>query len=94
MDTSDIKSRTVAGAVAGNLAVLGIKKGDKVLLVQPVNVAAANIAAEFTATADDVINNAGGTTSATQVVLVMWESQGGGRALGTFGTGRTGRNTF
>ena len=72
MDLLRLKSRTVAGAVAGNLTVTGINPGDELLLVQPVNVAAANIRSEFTITAANTINNTGGTSSATQVVLVMW----------------------
>lgn len=91
MDAQDIKTRTVAGAVAGNLAVPGIKKGDRIISVQPVSVAGANLAAEFTATADDTINNTGGTSTATQVVLVMWQALGGGRE---FNKGRTGRSSY
>lgn len=93
-DLADIRSRTVAGAVAGNITVTGIKKGDRVLVVQPVNVAGAGIGREFTATADDTINNTGGTSSATQTLLVIWEAQGGGRALGTFDSTRTGRSNY
>lgn len=92
MDAQDIKTRTVAGAVAGNLTVTGIKKGDRIIAVQPVNVAGANIGSEFTATADDTINNTGGTSSATQVVLVIWQSLGGGRDLNK--SGRTGRSSY
>lgn len=91
MDAQDIKTRTVAGAVAGNLTVTGIKKGDRIIAVQPVNVAGANLAGEFTATADDTINNAGGTSTATQVVLVMWQALGGGR---DWNKGRTGRSSY
>ena len=78
-DFKDIRSRTVAGAVAGNIAVVGIKKGDKLIAVVPINVASAERTAEFTATADDVINNTGGTSTATQTLLVQWEARGGGR---------------
>lgn len=67
-----IRTRTVAGAVAGNLTVTGIRVGDVLKVVQPVDVAAANLASEFTVTADNTINNTGGTSSATQTVLVMW----------------------
>lgn len=67
-----LKSRTVAGAAAGNLTVTGIKVGDKILCVQPVSVASAELTGEFTVTAADTINNTGGTSSATQTVLVMW----------------------
>jgi hypothetical protein len=94
MDIQDLRSRTVAGAVAGNITVTGIKKGDRVVLVQPVNVAAAGIGREFTATADDTINNTGGTSSATQTLLVVWEVQGGGRALGSFDSTNSGRSKY
>ena len=84
MDSGDIRTRSVAGAAAGNLTVTGIKVGDKLIAVQPVGVAAANLVNEFTVTADDTINNTGGTSSAAQFVLVIWEALGGGRALGEF----------
>lgn len=74
-----IRTRTVAGAAAGDLTVTGIKKGDKLIAVQPVSVASANLVGEFTVTADDTINNTGGTSSATQVVLVIWEVYASGR---------------
>jgi hypothetical protein len=74
-----LNTRTVTGAAAGNLTVTGIKLGDKLVAVQPVSVAAANLVAEFKVTADNTINNTGGTSSATQTVLVIWESFQGGR---------------
>jgi uncharacterized protein YjdB len=94
MNIAEIKSRTVAGAVAGNVTVTGIKKGDTLIMVQPVNVASAPRTSEFTVTADDTINNTGGTSTATQVLLVMWEAEGGLRALGTFDSTRTGRSNY
>ena len=92
MDVQDLNSRTVAGAAAGNLTVTGIKKGDRIVLVQPVSVAGANLASQFTVPADDTINNTGGTSTATQTVLVVWEARGGQRALGTFSSTRPGRS--
>lgn len=74
-DARNIKSRTVAGAVAGNVACVGIKKGDKILAVHNIAAADANRAAEFTATADDVINNTGGTSTAALVLFVMWSTK-------------------
>lgn len=91
MDADRVRSRSVAGAVAGNLTVTGIRKGDKLISVQPVGVAAANLASEFTITADDTINNTGGTSTAAQFVLVIWEAKGGGRDLNT---GRVGRLSY
>lgn len=64
--------RTVAGAAAGNLTVTGITTKDKLLCVVRVDAAGANLASEFTITADNTINNAGGTSTATGVVLVVW----------------------
>jgi|GraSoiStandDraft_4_1057263.scaffolds.fasta_scaffold44309_4 uncharacterized protein YjdB len=90
----ELESRTVAGAAAGNITVTGIKKGDSLIIVQAVNVAAPNRASEFTVTADDTINNTGGTTTATQTLLVMWEQQGGGRAFGTRDALNPGRSGF
>lgn len=87
---NEIRTRTVAGAAAGNLTVTGIKKGDRLIAVQPVSLAAANLVNEFDITADDTINNTGGTSSATQTVLVMWESYQGGRS----GTGGSGRSAY
>lgn len=87
----NLNSRTVAGAVAGNITVTGIKKGDRILLVQPVNAAGANVASQFSATADDTINNTGGSSTATQTLLVVWEVLGGGRALGKLTTANSGR---
>lgn len=94
MNAGDIKTRSVAGAAAGNLAVVGIKKGDTLISVQPVGVAAANLVGEFTVSADDQINNTGGTSTAAQFVLVIWEAQGGGRTFGTRSTTNSGRSNY
>lgn len=82
MATSDLRnlqSRMVAGAVAGNLAVPGIKKNDRILVVQDVLAASANLAlTEFSASADDVINNTlnkaggAGTNTTGKMLLVLW----------------------
>jgi hypothetical protein len=91
---STIQSRTVAGAAAGNLTVTGIKKGDRILTVVAVSAPGANLADQFTATADNTINNTGGTSTAGVVaVLVQWEmGTGTGRTDATRrkGTGRSG----
>lgn len=72
-DLRNLRSRTVAGAAAGNLTVTGIKKGDKILTVVAVSAPGTNLASQFTATADDTINNVGGTSTAGVVaVLVQW----------------------
>lgn len=67
-----IRTRVVAGAAAGDLTVTGIKLGDKLVAVQRVDAAGANLVDQFTITADDTINNTGGTSTATQVVLIIW----------------------
>jgi hypothetical protein len=69
---ASLKSRTVAGAVAGNITVTGIKKGDKLLIVQQVNAAGAELTSEFTITADNTINNTGGTNTTGMTLLVLW----------------------
>lgn len=82
MATSDLRnlqSRVVAGAVAGNIACVGIKKNDRILIVQDVLAASPNLAlTEFAATADDVINNTlkkdltAGTNTTGKMMLVLW----------------------
>lgn len=67
-----LRTRVVAGAVAGDLVVTGIRPGDALKAVQRVDAAGANLVDEFEITAADTINNAGGTSTATQVVLVIW----------------------
>jgi hypothetical protein len=91
MDTKDLESRSVAGAAAGNLTVPGVKVGDRLLYVQPTGVASANLASQFTITADDTINNTGGTSTLGQFVIVTWEQLGGGRAFGQSDSGNLGR---
>lgn len=73
-ELSNIRTRSVAGAVAGDLVVTGINLGDKLISVQLVSGAGANLVDEFTITADDTINNVGGTSTAAGVVLVVWET--------------------
>jgi len=79
-DFDNFKSRTVDGAAAGNITVTGVLLGDRLITVQRVDVAGANLVAEFTVTADNTINNTGGTSTAAGKVLVLWEAKGGGRA--------------
>lgn len=92
MQTDNLDFRTVAGAAAGNLAVAGIKKGDRILCVIAVSAPGANLASQFVATADGIINNAGGTSTAGVVaVLVVWD-RGTGTGRTDAGRGRTGRS--
>lgn len=92
-DYSDLTSRAVSGAAAGNLTVTGIKKNDRLVLVQDLTAGVANLASEFTVTADDTINNTGGTSTAGHTVLVMWERRWGTRHKFEVGQ-RQGRSAF
>lgn len=67
----------VAGAVAGNVAVTGIKKGDVVIGVLDLTTPA-DLTAQFQLTAnnevaaDGFINNVGGTSTAAKNLLVQY----------------------
>jgi predicted oxidoreductase len=67
-----LRTRVVDGAVAGNITVTGIKPGDVLKAVQRIDEAGANLVGEFAITADNTINNAGGTSTATQLLLIIW----------------------
>lgn len=67
-----VMAQAVAGAVAGDVAVSKIKAEDHLVMVFAVT--AGDLTSEFTITADGVINNAGGTSTATLEVLVVWEA--------------------
>lgn len=62
----------VAGAVAGDVAVSGIKLGDNLVSVLDMT-NLVDYTSEFSITADGVINNTGGTTTATTVLKVFYE---------------------
>jgi hypothetical protein len=91
-----LKRKSVIGAVAGNLALPGIKKGDRLIAVEVIDftlvegtpnvrtwAAPVDLTAEFTVTADDVINNAAGTSTANKLVQVLYEQQAGRFDLAT-----------
>lgn len=62
----------VDGAVAGDLAVAGIKQGDKIVQVlDQTNLV--DLTSEFSIKSDGVINNTGGTSTAAAKVNVIWE---------------------
>lgn len=67
-----IRTRTVAGGAAGNITVTGVKQGDILKSVQRVDAAGANLAGEFSITADNTINNTGGTNTTGFTLLVIW----------------------
>lgn len=87
-DLQNIRTREIAGGAAGNLTVTGIKLGDKLLVVVDTEAASANLASEFTITADDTINNTGGTDTTSKDLLVVWEAYNGGRWDARNPTGR------
>lgn len=63
----------IAGGAAGDLTVTGIKVGDEILNVINMTTGA-ELATQFEITADDTINNTGGTSSAGARVLVRYYS--------------------
>lgn len=91
-DFNDVTSSVVAGAAAGDITVTGIKKYDILILVQDLTTGA-NLSSEFTVTADDTINNTGGTSTAGHATIVVWEKHyDGGRHKFEAASGyRTGR---
>lgn len=79
MNARDLTSRVIAGGAAGNLTVTGILAGDVLVLVQDLTTGL-NLETEFTITADNTINNTGGTSTAGHATIVVWEKKyGGGR---------------
>ena len=71
----------VAGGAAGDISVAGIKVHDTLIGVARLDrdATAANINlttlnAEFTVTADDTINNTGGTNTTGDALLVFWQT--------------------
>ena len=71
--------KTVTGAAAGDVTVTGIATGDELVAVLRFNkdATASNIdmttlTGEFTITGTDTINNAGGTSSAGDTLIVLW----------------------
>lgn len=92
MDINDLTSRVVAGAAAGDITVTGIQLYDNLVLVQDLTTGI-NLASEFTVTADNTINNTGGTSTSGHATLVVWEKRyGGGRHKFELGSARTGRH--
>lgn len=71
--------RAISGGVAGNLTVTGIGVGDTLVAVAgfsltegaPNTINPQNLGAEFTITATNTINNAGGTNT-TGMCLFVW----------------------
>lgn len=94
-DLVDLQTATVAGAAAGDIAVAGILLNDRLLSVQNVAAAGANLVDEFEITDDGTINNAGGTVTTGMILLVIWQKNYGGRNQFENATGdRQGRSKF
>jgi len=66
-----VRQAIVAGAVAGDVTVAAIKKGDE--LVSVLNMTdLTDVTSEFTIPDNGKVNNTGGTTTATKKVMVTW----------------------
>ena len=75
-----LRFETVAGGAAGNHTITGIKEGDVLKAVLPVDSASVNLVHQFEITADDTINNEGGDDTTGDILLVVWiarEERGG-----------------
>lgn len=77
---SELEVAVVAGAAAGNITVTGINLGDKIISVLVFTTAAsiatlADLTSEFSITAADTINNTGGTSTANNSVVVIYEKR-------------------
>lgn len=72
-----LKVNLVAGGAAGNLTLTGIAVGDEIAFVGVFTTAAsiatlADLTAEFSVTAPNTINNTGGTSTASNQLMVVW----------------------
>lgn len=70
------KSRFIIGGAAGDLTVTGIGAYDQLLFVGGIksdgSAVKADLTSEFTITADNTINNVGGTDTSSYNLLVHW----------------------
>ena len=74
---SAIKCAAVAGAAAGDVTVTGILATDHLIGVLHLDMggnAESTLTSEFTITAADTINNAAGTSTASDSLLVFWST--------------------
>jgi hypothetical protein len=67
----DMGHAVVDGAAAGAVAVVGIRPFDQLLLVVDLT-ALLDLTTEFSISDEDEIDNAGGTSTDTNRVLVLW----------------------
>lgn len=67
----------VAGAVAGNVTVSGIKVRDSLIAVlhDTTDGVLVDLTSEFSITAADTINNVGGTATDSDKLVVTWNSK-------------------
>jgi len=85
---TSLRFAKIVGGVAGNHTLTGLKLNDRLLSVLQFEKTAANITdlvdltAEFTITADDTINNAAGTDTSTDALLIIYVETGAGRNYG------------
>lgn len=71
-----LRATLIAGGAAGNLTVTGINVGDRLVYVSSEDDTSGitvNLTAEFSITAANTINNAGGTSTAAHHVAVWYE---------------------
>lgn len=72
-----VMQQAVAGAAAGNVTVSKIKLGDhlvSVIMVTATTAALTDLTSQFTISASGQINNTGGTSSASNGLIVTWEA--------------------
>lgn len=83
---SGVRAKVIAGGAAGNLTVTGVKATDDLIAVVQFNIVAdtgtsatgdkvdnvVDLTSEFTITADNTINNTGGTATTSDKLLVMY----------------------
>lgn len=77
---SSVRAAVVAGATAGDVTVTGVVTTDVLVLVLRIIGAGvsvtdvADITSEFSITAGGTINNAGGTDTSSDKLLVVWRN--------------------
>lgn len=72
-----VQKKLINGAVAGDHTVTGIKLNDVLVCVWEQNGVSGlltDLTSEFTIKADNTINNTGGTSTATDVLIVEWQT--------------------
>lgn len=72
-DKGFVMAEGATGAAAGDVTVTGIKANDHLVGVFNFD-DGADLTSEFSITGDGTINNTGGTSTATDNLLVIWEA--------------------